>query len=67
MRTVFRGGKVFDGTMAPLADADVVIEDGRIDTRPWVTHRCAFDSLAESFPAYTKPETGVIKAMVEVG
>ena len=30
MRTVFRGGKVFDGTMAPLADADVVIEDGRI-------------------------------------
>jgi imidazolonepropionase-like amidohydrolase len=30
MRTVFRGGKVFDGTMAPLADADVVIEEGRI-------------------------------------
>src|SRR4051794_9420533 len=30
MRTVFHGGKVFDGTMAPLADADVVIEDGSI-------------------------------------
>ncbi len=30
MRTLFRGGKVFDGTMAPLADADVVIEDGKI-------------------------------------
>ena len=30
MRTVFHGGKVFDGTMAPLADGDVVIEDGRI-------------------------------------
>jgi len=30
MRTLFQGGKVFDGTMAPLADADVVIEDGRI-------------------------------------
>ena len=29
-RTVFHGGKVFDGTMAPLADADVVIEDGKI-------------------------------------
>jgi imidazolonepropionase-like amidohydrolase len=27
---VFHGGKVFDGTMAPLADADVLIEDGRI-------------------------------------
>jgi len=30
MRTVFRGGRVFDGTGAPLADADVVIDDGRI-------------------------------------
>jgi imidazolonepropionase-like amidohydrolase len=29
-RTVFQGGTVFDGTTAPLADADVVIEDGRI-------------------------------------
>ena len=30
MRTVFHGGRLFDGTMAPLAEADVVIEDGRI-------------------------------------
>src|SRR4051794_41715626 len=30
MRTLFHGGKVFDGTMAPLADGDVVIEDGTI-------------------------------------
>ncbi len=29
-RTVFTGGRVFDGTGAPLADADVAIEDGRI-------------------------------------
>jgi len=29
-RIVFYGGKVFDGTMAPIADADLVIEDGRI-------------------------------------
>jgi imidazolonepropionase-like amidohydrolase len=29
-RIVFHGGRVFDGTGAPLADADVVIEDGRI-------------------------------------
>jgi imidazolonepropionase-like amidohydrolase len=29
-RTVFHGGKVFDGTGSPLADADVAIEDGRI-------------------------------------
>lgn len=29
-RTVFRGGRVFDGTGAAPADADVVIEDGRV-------------------------------------
>jgi imidazolonepropionase-like amidohydrolase len=28
-RTVLSGGKVFDGTGAPVADADVAIEDGR--------------------------------------
>jgi imidazolonepropionase-like amidohydrolase len=29
-RIVFHGGRVFDGTGAPLADADVAIEEGRI-------------------------------------
>jgi alcohol dehydrogenase len=43
-----------------------LIEDGRIDTKPWITHRCGFDALAGNFASYTKPETGVIKAMVEV-
>lgn len=43
-----------------------LIEEGRIDTRPWITHRTNFDSIIADFPGYTKPETGVIKAMVEV-
>jgi imidazolonepropionase-like amidohydrolase len=30
MRTLFSGGVVFDGTGAPTAEADLVIEDGRI-------------------------------------
>ena len=29
-RTVFTGGRIFDGTGAPLAEADLAIEDGRI-------------------------------------
>lgn len=29
-RTVFLGGRVFDGTGAPLAEADVAIQDGRV-------------------------------------
>jgi alcohol dehydrogenase len=44
-----------------------LIEEGRIDTRPWITHRAAFEELIEVFPSYTRPETGVIKAVVEVG
>jgi 2-desacetyl-2-hydroxyethyl bacteriochlorophyllide A dehydrogenase len=43
-----------------------LIEEGRIDTRPWITHRSPFADLIGNFPAYTRPETGVIKAMVEV-
>src|SRR5215831_668193 len=30
MRTVFAGGRVFDGTGAPIGEADVAVEDGRI-------------------------------------
>jgi 2-desacetyl-2-hydroxyethyl bacteriochlorophyllide A dehydrogenase len=43
-----------------------LIEDGRIDTRPWITHRSRFEDLPNVFPSYTKPETRVIKAMVEI-
>jgi threonine dehydrogenase-like Zn-dependent dehydrogenase len=43
-----------------------LIEEGRIDTKPWITHRTGFDELPSVFPSYLKPETGVIKAIVEV-
>lgn len=43
-----------------------LIEDGRINTGPWITHRAAFDDLPGIFPSYTKPETGVIKAVIEI-
>jgi alcohol dehydrogenase len=43
-----------------------LIEDGRIDTRPWITHHADFDGMIGEFPKWLKPETGVIKAMVSV-
>ena len=43
-----------------------LIEEGTIDTKPWITHRAGFDELPGIFPSYTKPETGVIKAIVEL-
>lgn len=41
-----------------------LIEDGVIDTRPWITHRTRFDEMIAEFPTWLKPNTGVIKAMV---
>ena len=43
-----------------------LIEEGKIDTQPWITHHTAFDEMIDHFESYTKPETGVIKAIVEV-
>jgi 2-desacetyl-2-hydroxyethyl bacteriochlorophyllide A dehydrogenase len=43
-----------------------LIETGKIDTKPWVTHRTKFAEVPEVFESYTKPETGVIKAVIEV-
>jgi threonine dehydrogenase-like Zn-dependent dehydrogenase len=43
-----------------------LIEDGRIDTRPWITHHATFSDLIDTFPNWLMPETGVIKAIVQV-
>ena len=43
-----------------------LIEAGKIDTRPWITHHATFDNLIEQFPTFTQPETGVIKAVVNL-
>jgi len=43
-----------------------LIEDGTIDTNPWITHRTAYDAVAREFEDFTRPESGVIKAMIEV-
>jgi 2-desacetyl-2-hydroxyethyl bacteriochlorophyllide A dehydrogenase len=41
-----------------------LIESGRIDTRPWITHHAPFAAVPEVFPGWTDPATGVIKAVV---
>ncbi len=43
-----------------------LIEEGRIDTRPWLTHRADFADMPGIFTTWLKPETGVIKAVVNV-
>ncbi len=43
-----------------------LIEKGTIDTRPWITHQARLSELPGVFESFTKPETGVVKAMVHV-
>ena len=43
-----------------------LIEDGTIDTDPWITHRTSFDTVIEEFETFTQPESGVIKAIIAV-
>ena len=43
-----------------------LIEEGRIDTRPWITHQTGFDAMIDEFPSWLRPEQGVIKAIVHL-
>lgn len=43
-----------------------LIEEGTINTTPWITHRTSFDSVIGEFESFTRPESGVIKAIIEV-
>ncbi len=41
-----------------------LIQDGLINTQPWITHTARFDDMISVFPTWVKPETGCIKAVV---
>jgi len=43
-----------------------LIENGTINTEPWITHRTSFDDVIAQFDSFTRPETGVLKAMIEL-
>lgn len=43
-----------------------LVESGRVDTTPWITHRTAFDDVPDHFPGWTLPEAGVVKAMISL-
>jgi alcohol dehydrogenase len=43
-----------------------LIEEGQVDTVPWITHRLPFAETIAAFPGLLKPDSGVIKAVVEL-
>lgn len=60
---------VMSSRNATTTDAEYVIQRmaaGQVVTEPFTTHRVALDQMVGAFPDWLKPESGVIKAMVEV-
>ncbi|TWT84171.1 putative L-galactonate oxidoreductase [Planctomycetes bacterium CA13] len=43
-----------------------LIEEGAINTDPWITHRTQFDSVLDDFESFTEPDSNVIKAVIEL-
>jgi alcohol dehydrogenase len=43
-----------------------LIGEGRIDTRPWITHHAPFADVPAVFPTWLQPESGVIKAVIHL-
>ena len=43
-----------------------LVEAKRIDTAPWITHRASLTDVVSELPLWAKPESGVIKAMIEL-
>ncbi len=43
-----------------------LIGSGQIDTRPWMTHQAPFGGMIDAFSGWLKPESGVIKAVVNL-
>lgn len=42
-----------------------MIEQGKIGTDPWITHRAKAETLVDTFPTWTAPDSGVLKAIIE--
>jgi len=43
-----------------------LVEEGRIDTRPWISHRVGFPRLDVAFAGLLEPGNGLVKAVVEM-
>jgi 2-desacetyl-2-hydroxyethyl bacteriochlorophyllide A dehydrogenase len=43
-----------------------LVESGRVDTTPWITHRAALADVPGLFAGWTEPAAGVLKAVVSL-
>ena len=43
-----------------------IIADGKINLKPWITHRLDITEVPEEFDKFTDPATGALKAVITV-
>ena len=55
-----------NATFEDFRNVIIGMESGRVDTAGFITHKATLDKAAADFAQWVKPETGVIKAVVEV-
>lgn len=64
-----REGTLMSSRNATKEDFSLVIQSmkkGLVNPATYITHRVLFDQVKDNFASWLKPETGVIKAMVEL-
>ena len=54
-----------NATSANFKQVISALEGDKINLSPWITHQVPAEAMSEAFPGWLKPETGVIKAVVE--
>ena len=53
---------------ATIEDFQTVVDalkSGAVDVEQWITHRATPEELVENFESWTRPETGVVKGLLE--
>ncbi|MEZ4701418.1 MAG: zinc-binding alcohol dehydrogenase family protein [Rhodothermales bacterium] len=55
-----------NATAADFAYVIRMLESGKINLNPWITHRVGFDDVIDAFPTFVDPAEGVIKAMIDL-
>jgi 2-desacetyl-2-hydroxyethyl bacteriochlorophyllide A dehydrogenase len=55
-----------NATLEDFSRVTDLMREGKVVSTCMVTHRSSFDEMPEQFDAWLKPETGVVKAVVEL-
>ena len=55
-----------NATTEDFREVLAAIRSGRVQVERLITHRGGLEEAPEQFPAWIRPETGVVKAMIEI-